>query len=70
VKTVAIFVDVQNIYYTTRQRFSRHFDYHRFWAEVTFERVRALGRCRGAAEAVAQDAPRRDRALRFSPENW
>lgn len=38
VKTVAIFVDVQNIYYTTRQRFARHFDYNRFWAEVTRER--------------------------------
>ncbi|MDP9084261.1 MAG: NYN domain-containing protein [Pseudomonadota bacterium] len=34
-KTVAIFVDVQNIYYTTRQRFSRHFDYHGFWAAAT-----------------------------------
>src|SRR5450755_2583254 len=32
---VAVFVDVQNIYYTTRQQFSRHFDYNRFWAEVT-----------------------------------
>ncbi len=37
-KTVAVFVDVQNIYYTTRQRFSRHFDYNRFWAEVTRDR--------------------------------
>jgi uncharacterized LabA/DUF88 family protein len=35
VETVAIFVDVQNIYYTTRQAFSRHFDYGKFWAEVT-----------------------------------
>ena len=34
----AIFVDVQNIYYTTRQRFSRHFDYNKFWAEVTKDR--------------------------------
>jgi uncharacterized LabA/DUF88 family protein len=34
-ETVAVFVDVQNIYYTTRQRFSRHFDYNSFWAEVT-----------------------------------
>ena len=34
-ETVAVFVDVQNIYYTTRQRFSRHFDYNNFWAEVT-----------------------------------
>ena len=36
--TVAVFVDVQNIYYTTRQSFSRHFDYNRFWAEVTHDR--------------------------------
>ena len=32
---VAVFVDVQNVYYTTRQQFSRHFDYNKFWAEVT-----------------------------------
>src|SRR5580704_14829596 len=32
---VAVFVDVQNIYYTTRRQFSRHFDYNKFWAEVT-----------------------------------
>jgi uncharacterized LabA/DUF88 family protein len=37
-KTVALFVDVQNIYYTTRQCFSRHFDYNSFWAEATRER--------------------------------
>ena len=37
-KSVAVFVDVQNIYYTTRQQFSRHFDYNRFWAEVTENR--------------------------------
>jgi uncharacterized LabA/DUF88 family protein len=34
-ENVAVFVDVQNIYYTTRQQFSRHFDYNKFWAEVT-----------------------------------
>jgi uncharacterized LabA/DUF88 family protein len=38
VETVAIFVDVQNIYYTTRQCFSRHFDYNKFWAQVTRDR--------------------------------
>jgi uncharacterized LabA/DUF88 family protein len=38
VQTVAIFVDVQNIYYTTRQSFARHFDYNAFWAEVTADR--------------------------------
>ena len=37
-ETVAIFVDVQNIYYTTRQSFARHFDYNAFWAEVTADR--------------------------------
>ena len=34
-ETVALFVDVQNIYYTTRRRFARHFDYNKFWAEAT-----------------------------------
>jgi uncharacterized LabA/DUF88 family protein len=38
VQTVALFVDVQNIYYTTRQCFARHFDYNAFWAEVTANR--------------------------------
>ena len=28
---VAIFVDVQNVYYTTREAFARHFDYNAFW---------------------------------------
>ncbi len=37
-ESVAIFVDVQNIYYTTRQQFSRHFDYNKFWAEATKDR--------------------------------
>jgi uncharacterized LabA/DUF88 family protein len=37
-KNVAVFVDVQNIYYTTRQQFSRRFDYNKFWAEVTLDR--------------------------------
>lgn len=32
VERVALFVDVQNVYYTTRQAFGRHFDYHAFWA--------------------------------------
>lgn len=35
VQTVALFVDVQNIYYTTRQSFARHFDYNAFWAQAT-----------------------------------
>ena len=28
---IAIFVDVQNIYYTTRQAFGRQFDYQKLW---------------------------------------
>lgn len=30
-KKVAVFVDVQNIYYTTKQAFGRSFDYRKFW---------------------------------------
>jgi len=32
---VALFVDVQNIYYTTKQAYHRHFNYQRFWSEAT-----------------------------------
>lgn len=35
---VAILVDVQNIYYTTKQVFSRNFDYNAFWAMATADR--------------------------------
>jgi len=35
---VAIFVDVQNIYYTTRQIHQCSFNYNHFWAEVTSNR--------------------------------
>ncbi len=38
-KRVAIFVDVQNIYYTTRQAFGAHFDYNEFWRRVTADRT-------------------------------
>lgn len=31
---MAIFVDIQNIYYTTRDRFNRSFDYKRFWRKI------------------------------------
>lgn len=33
--SVAIFVDVQNVYYTTRQIHQCSFDYNRFWAKAT-----------------------------------
>ena len=32
---VAIFADVQNIYYTTRQSYQKHFNYSAFWAQAT-----------------------------------
>ncbi|MGZ4959680.1 MAG: LabA-like NYN domain-containing protein [Methylomonas sp.] len=32
---VAIFADVQNIYYTTRDRYQKHFNYSVFWQQVT-----------------------------------
>ena len=32
---IAIFVDVQNIYYTTRFRYKSHFDYNKFWSKIT-----------------------------------
>ena len=38
-KTVSIFVDVQNIYYTTRQQYKRNFDYNKFWRVITENRI-------------------------------
>jgi len=34
VKRIALFVDVQNLYYTVRQAHGCHFDYAALWAEV------------------------------------
>lgn len=34
-KKVAIFVDVQNVYYTSKQTFSKNFDYNKFWSKAT-----------------------------------
>lgn len=31
---IAIFADIQNIYYTTREVYGRTFDYRRFWQQV------------------------------------
>lgn len=33
-KRITVFVDVQNVYYTTRSAFRRHFDYNAFWAHM------------------------------------
>ncbi len=32
---VALFVDVQNVYYTTKQVYGRNFDYNEFWQRAT-----------------------------------
>ncbi|MBR7889139.1 NYN domain-containing protein [Marinomonas sp. A79] len=37
-QTVTILVDVQNVYYTTRQAFGRSFDYNEFWRQATHNR--------------------------------
>ena len=34
-KKVAVFVDVQNVFYTVKDSFGCHFDYTAFWDEVT-----------------------------------
>jgi len=34
-KRIAIFADVQNIYYTTRQAYARQFDYLKLWQRVS-----------------------------------
>lgn len=32
---IAIFVDVQNIYYTTRQAFNKNFNYRKLWEQIS-----------------------------------
>ncbi len=36
-KTLGIFADVQNIYYTTRQVYGRQFNYRKLWAQLSQE---------------------------------
>jgi uncharacterized LabA/DUF88 family protein len=53
-QTVSIFVDVQNIYYTTKQQYRRNFNYNAFWSQITSNRrvVRAI------AYATDRDDPK------------
>lgn len=53
-RSVALFVDVQNIYYTTRQAYNSHFDYNAFWARATKGRkvIKAI------AYAIARKDPK------------
>lgn len=49
-KKIAIFVDVQNIYYTTRDTYKRQFNYRQFWplisaqGEITIANAYAINR--------------------------
>ncbi len=36
-KKIAIFVDVQNIYYTTRDTYGRQFNYRKLWQKISAE---------------------------------
>ena len=38
-KKIAIFVDVQNIYYTTRDSYGRQFNYRKLWKQLSAEGV-------------------------------
>ena len=38
-KKIAVFVDVQNIYYTTRQAYQRQFNYRAFWRKISQQGV-------------------------------
>lgn len=35
---ISLFVDIQNIYYTTKEAYRQHFDYNKFWAVATQNR--------------------------------
>ncbi|WDE11670.1 NYN domain-containing protein [Thalassomonas haliotis] len=49
-KKIAVFVDVQNIYYTCRQAYRRQFNYRKFWqqlsgqGEIVFANAYAINR--------------------------
>ena len=38
-KKIAIFVDVQNIYYTTRDAYQRQFNYRKLWKKIASEGI-------------------------------
>lgn len=43
-KNIAIFADVQNIYYTTRQAYGRQFDYRSLWQRISEQGNIAIAR--------------------------
>ena len=66
-QTVSIFLDVQNIYYTTKQRYQKHFDYNKFWAQATAGRkvVRAYAYAIGRGDEKQKQFQNILRAIGF-----
>lgn len=36
-KKIAVFVDIQNIYYTTRDAYKKQFNYRKFWEQLSYQ---------------------------------
>ena len=49
---IAIFVDVQNIYYTTRQAYQGQFNYRRFWESINADGSDSDSNCLCQLKAV------------------
>lgn len=64
---VALFVDVQNVYYTTKQAFNRNFDYNTFWAGATRDRqvVKAIAYAIGRGDKKQNEFQNILRAIGF-----
>lgn len=65
--TVALFVDVQNVYYTTRQVYRRNFDYNKFWRAATAGRkvVKAVAYATDRGDKKQQEFQNILRAIGF-----
>ena len=66
-KKVAIFVDVQNVYYTIKQAFGRNFDYNKFWQQATSNRqvVKAIAYAIDRGDAKQKEFQNILRAIGF-----
>ncbi|MFW3615469.1 LabA-like NYN domain-containing protein [Billgrantia antri] len=64
---VAIFVDVQNVYYTVREAYKQNFDYNKFWSEATSGRevVKAIAYAIDKGDRKQQEFQRILRAIGF-----
>ena len=56
-KKIAVFVDVQNIYYTVKQQYNCHFDYNAFWKRITSGRklIKAIAYATEKGDQKQQD---------------